>query len=73
MKLCFDMQQIVNEIKTEFQNYRAETRSCFEKLETVPAKVMPSIAQFFGVLRTRIRCKRWVPTDNLAENVQQYC
>ncbi len=45
----FDMQQIVNEIKTEFKTTEPALEVTFEKLETVPAKVMPSIAQFYFV------------------------
>ena len=45
----FDMQQIVNEIKTEFKTTEPKLEVVFEKLETVPAKVMPSIAQFYFV------------------------
>lgn len=45
----FDMQEIVNEIKTEFKTMEPNLEILFEKLETVPAKVMPSIAQFYFV------------------------
>lgn len=45
----FDMQQIVNEIKTEFKTTEPNLEVIFEKLKTVPAKVMPSIAQFYFV------------------------
>ncbi len=45
----FDMQQIVNEIKVEFKTTEPNLEVVFEKLETVPAKVMPSIAQFYFV------------------------
>nr|WP_315133856.1 aminoacyl-histidine dipeptidase [uncultured Flavobacterium sp.] len=45
----FDMQQIVNEIKTEFKTTEPNLEVVFEKLKTVPAKVMPSIAQFYFV------------------------
>ncbi|MBU0940362.1 MAG: aminoacyl-histidine dipeptidase [Bacteroidetes bacterium] len=45
----FDMQQIVNEIKTEFKTTEPKLEVVFEKLEMVPAKVMPSIAQFYFV------------------------
>lgn len=45
----FDMQQIVNEIKTEFKTTEPTLEVTFEKLEIVPAKVMPSIAQFYFV------------------------
>ncbi len=45
----FDMQQIVNEIKAEFQTTEPNLEVVFEKLETVPASVMPPIAQFYFV------------------------
>lgn len=45
----FDMQQIVNEIKTEFKTTEPTLEVTFERLETAPAKVMPSIAQFYFV------------------------
>lgn len=45
----FDMQEIVNEIKTEFKTMEPNLEILFEKLEAVPAKVMPSIAQFYFV------------------------
>lgn len=45
----FDMQQIVNEIKTEFKTTEPKLEVVFEKLEKAPAKVMPSIAQFYFV------------------------
>ncbi|WP_269684115.1 aminoacyl-histidine dipeptidase [Flavobacterium lacustre] len=45
----FDMQQIVNEIKTEFKTTEPNLEVVFEKLKTIPAKVMPSIAQFYFV------------------------
>lgn len=45
----FDMQEIVNEIKTEFKTTEPNLEIVFEKLETAPAKVMPSIAQFYFV------------------------
>jgi len=45
----FDMQQIVNEIKSEFQTTEPNLEVVFEKLDTVPAKVMPPIAQFYFV------------------------
>ena len=45
----FDMQQIVNEIKTELKTTEPNLEVVFEKLETTPAKVMPSIAQFYFV------------------------
>ena len=45
----FDMQQIVNEIKTEFKTTEPNLEVVFEKMEVAPAKVMPSIAQFYFV------------------------
>ena len=45
----FDMQQIVNEIKTEFKTTEPNLEVVFEKIEVTPAKVMPSIAQFYFV------------------------
>jgi dipeptidase D len=45
----FDMQQIVNEIKTELKSTEPNLDIVFEKLDTPPAKVMPSIAQFYFV------------------------
>jgi dipeptidase D len=45
----YDMQQIVNEIKVEFKTTEPNLEVVFEKLKTVPAKVMPSIAQFYFV------------------------
>lgn len=45
----FDMQQIVNEVKTEFKTTEPNLEIVFEKLTEVPAKVMPSIAQFYFV------------------------
>ena len=45
----FDMQQIVNEIKTEFKTTEPNLEVVFEKMNTVPTKVMPSIAQFYFV------------------------
>ena len=45
----FEMQEIVNEIKTEFKTMEPNLEILFEKLDTVPAKVMPSIAQFYFV------------------------
>lgn len=45
----FDMQQIVNEIKAEFQTTEPNLEVVFEKLDTVPAMVMPTIAQFYFV------------------------
>ena len=45
----FDMQQIVNEIKSELKSTEPNLEIVFEKLDTAPAKVMPSIAQFYFV------------------------
>ncbi|MGG7035971.1 MAG: aminoacyl-histidine dipeptidase [Flavobacterium sp.] len=45
----FDMQQIVNEIKAEFSTTEPNLEVIFEKLEVAPAKVMPSIAQYYFV------------------------
>lgn len=45
----FDMQQIVNEIKLELKSTEPNLEIVFEKMETVPVKVMPSIAQFYFV------------------------
>ncbi|CAM4180036.1 aminoacyl-histidine dipeptidase [Flavobacterium weaverense] len=45
----FDMQQIVNEIKTEFSTTEPNLEVVFEKMDVAPAKVMPSIAQFYFV------------------------
>ena len=43
------MQQIVNEIKAEFKTTEPNLEVVFEKVEVAPAKVMPSIAQFYFV------------------------
>jgi len=45
----FDMQQIVNEIKAEFQTTEPNLEVVFEKLDVTPATVMPPIAQFYFV------------------------
>lgn len=45
----FDMQQIVNDIKSELQSTEPNLVIDFEKMKSVPAKVMPSIAQFYFV------------------------
>ena len=45
----FDMQQIVNEIKSELKTTELNLEIVFEKTKTTPAKVMPSIAQFYFV------------------------
>jgi dipeptidase D len=45
----FDMQQIVNDIKTEYHTTEPNLEVVFEKLKTPPSVVMPSIAQFYFV------------------------
>ena len=45
----FDMQEIVNEIKAEFQTTEPNLEVVFQKLDTLPAMVMPTIAQFYFV------------------------
>ena len=45
----FDMQQIVNEIKTELKTTEPSLEVVFEKMDATPAKVMPTIAQFYFV------------------------
>lgn len=45
----FDMQQTVNEIKTEYATTEPELQIIFEKQKTLPAKVMPPVAQFYLV------------------------
>ena len=45
----FDMQQIVNEIKSELKSTEPYLEIGFEKMEVTPSKVMPSIAQFYFV------------------------
>lgn len=45
----FDMQQIVNEIKTELKSTEPNLDIQFEKLEELPAKVMPPMAQYYFV------------------------
>ena len=45
----FDMQQIVNEIKSELKSTEPNLEIGFEKMKTTPSKVMPSIAQFYFV------------------------
>ena len=45
----FDMQQIVNEIKSELKSTEPNLEIGFEKMEVTPSKVMPSIAQFYFV------------------------
>ena len=45
----FDMQQIVNEIKTEFKATEPYLEVVFDKMAAAPTKVMPTIAQFYFV------------------------
>ena len=45
----FDMQQTVNEIKAEYATTDPDLQIIFEKQETLPAKVMPPMAQFYLV------------------------
>ncbi len=45
----FDMQEIVNEIKTEFKTTEPKLEITFEKLSEAPKKVMPTAAQFYFV------------------------
>ncbi len=45
----FDMQQIVNEIKAELKTTEPNLEIVFEKLEALPAKVMPPMAQYYFV------------------------
>ncbi|MEZ4853658.1 aminoacyl-histidine dipeptidase [Flavobacterium sp.] len=45
----FDMQEIINEIKAEFKTTEPNLQIVIEKLDTVPAKVLPSMAQFYLV------------------------
>jgi len=45
----YDMQQVVNEVKTELKTTEPNLEVVFEKLDTAPANVMPSIAQFYFV------------------------
>lgn len=45
----FDMQQIVNEIKTELKATEPNLEVVFEKLKKTPAKVMPPMAQYYFV------------------------
>jgi len=45
----FDMQQIVNEIKSELKSTEPNLEIGFEKMEVTPSKIMPSIAQFYFV------------------------
>ncbi len=45
----FDMQQIVNEIKTELKTTEPNLEVVFEKLKKAPSKVMPPMAQYYFV------------------------
>lgn len=45
----FDMQEIVNEIKTEFKTTEPNLEIIIEKSATTPTKVMPPMAQFYMV------------------------
>ncbi len=45
----FDMQQIVKDIRNEYATTEPNMEILFEKLETLPAKVMPPMAQFYLV------------------------
>jgi dipeptidase D len=45
----FDMQEIVNEIKTEFKTTEPNLEIVIEKSATTPTKVMPPMAQFYMV------------------------
>jgi dipeptidase D len=45
----FDMQSIINEIKAEFKTTEPNLQIVIEKSEDKPAKVMPSMAQYFMV------------------------
>ncbi|NBL65356.1 beta-Ala-His dipeptidase [Flavobacterium sp. NST-5] len=45
----FDMQEIVNEIKTEFKTTEPKLEITFERLSETPKKVMPTAAQFYFV------------------------
>src|SRR5690606_19518855 len=45
----FDMQEIINDIKAEFKTTEPNLQIVIEKLEQVPAKVLPSMAQFYLV------------------------
>lgn len=70
----FDMQQIVNEIKTELKITEPSLEVVFEKMDALPAKVMPSIAQFYfvramytahnGVYRMSVDFEDLVETSN---------
>lgn len=45
----FDMQQIVKDIRNEYATTEPNMEILFEKLDTLPAKVMPPMAQFYLV------------------------
>ena len=45
----FDMQEIINDIKTELKTTEPNLEIVIEKSETTPAKVMPPMAQYFLV------------------------
>ena len=45
----FDMQQIANEIKSELATMEPNLEVIFEKKDTLPAKVMPPMAQYYLV------------------------
>ena len=45
----FDMQDIINEIKTELKTTEPNLQIVIEKSETTPAKVMPPMAQYYLV------------------------
>jgi len=45
----FDMQQIVKDIRNEYATMEPNMEILFEKLDTLPAKVMPPMAQFYLV------------------------
>src|SRR6478735_3029624 len=45
----YDMQQIVNDIKAEYKTTEPNLEVVFEKIDTVPAKVMSSMAQHLFV------------------------
>lgn len=45
----FDMQQIINDIKNEFQTTEPNLEVVIEKIDETPKNVMPSMAQYFFV------------------------
>ena len=45
----FDMQQIINDIKNEFQTTEPNLEVIIEKIDETPKNVMPSMAQYFFV------------------------